>query len=288
MDGNGTQPLVSPFVVRLPPFTRSCPDIWFRQAESQFTLAHITSQVTKFHHALSALPEDIPEDILIEVADIVNCPPADASYDALEIAVVERTSPSDRQCLQELVLNEPLGDRKPSQVLRQMQHLIGSSTFDPKLLRELFLSRLPPSVQLVLSASDDRDLPSLAARADNVTEIASGQASAHTLSAVNSTHLQSSPKACGTCTSSSASLENSEHIALRDEIERLADAFNRPSRRDSHSPGRAGQSRRIVRSPTPPSSSNHRPVCWYHRRFGRRARRCESPCRWQGNFTGDS
>ncbi|XP_064468638.1 uncharacterized protein LOC135381844 [Ornithodoros turicata] len=245
--------------------------------ESRFTFAHITSQVTKFHHALSALPEDI----LIEVADIVNCPPADASYDALKIAVVERTSPSDRQRLQELVLNEPPGDRKPSQVLRQMQHLIGRSTFDPKLLRELFLSRLPPSVQLVSSASDDSDLPSLAAGADKVTEIASGQASAHTPSAVNSTHLLSSPEACGTCTSSSASSENSELIALRDEIKGLADTSNRPTRRDSHSPARAGQSRRIVRSPTLPSSSNRRLVCWYHRRFGRRARRCESPCRWQ-------
>jgi hypothetical protein len=45
--------------VKPPVFYRSNPNVWFRQMESQFVLAHITDSVTKFHHILGAIPEDV-------------------------------------------------------------------------------------------------------------------------------------------------------------------------------------------------------------------------------------
>ena len=45
--------------VKPPVFYRSKPGVWFRQMESQFVVAGITNDVTKFHHILAAIPEDV-------------------------------------------------------------------------------------------------------------------------------------------------------------------------------------------------------------------------------------
>ena len=42
-----------------PVFYRSNPGVWFRHMESQFVLAGITKDETKFHHILAAIPEDV-------------------------------------------------------------------------------------------------------------------------------------------------------------------------------------------------------------------------------------
>jgi hypothetical protein len=55
--------LVANVAVQPPPFYRKSPEVWFRQLESQFVLARITTEVTKFHHTIAALPEDVACDL---------------------------------------------------------------------------------------------------------------------------------------------------------------------------------------------------------------------------------
>lgn len=295
MDGTPPAPLVSHFAIKLPPFIRSRPDLWFSQAECQFTLGHITSATTKFHHVMSVLPEDV----LVEVADILTSPPSDDPYAALKAAVITRASPSDRQRLHELVSNEPLGDRKPSQLLRRLQHILGGPTplLDRRMLREIFLSKLPPSVQLVLAASDEADLDALSERADKLTELARESDPAACV-----TTLQKVPSndPSGACQAAVSISDEGEFASLRQQVRRLADVMEDlrfgtlPPRRSS-SPRPAGRLRprrvnpstsarsQFPSSPSPPP----RGLCWYHSRFGGRARRCEPPCTWQGNILGD-
>lgn len=59
-----------------------------------------------------------------------------AQYDTLKKQLVKRTATSEQCCLQQLFNSEELGDRKPSQLLRRMQQLLGdkvASTDSPFL-----------------------------------------------------------------------------------------------------------------------------------------------------------
>ncbi|XP_064470410.1 uncharacterized protein LOC135385160 [Ornithodoros turicata] len=246
-----------------------------QQAESQFALGHITSQIIKFHHVLSVLPEDV----LVQIADTLSTPAALEPYDVLKAAVIGRSQASDRQRLQEIISSEALGDRKPSDLLRHMQVVLGNASFDEKLLRELFLSKLPPTVQLALSAADATNLAALASRADKAMELYADSSFSTNLASVSSNAMHCQP-------SLAQSQDNSDLSPLRDEIRRLADLLDGSLSRDQPSSRRPDQRRARSRFPTPPPS-RRRQLCWFHKRSGRRARRCESPCNWQGNAEGD-
>ena len=124
-----------------------------------------------------------------EVRDLLLCPPAETPYEQLKAELTRRTSASEQRRIKELLSNEELGDRTPSQVLRRIQQLLGSmaTTMDPTLLGELFLQRLPPNVRMVLTPSAAAlSLEQLAQLADRIVEASPTPA---TISAVD-THSQ--------------------------------------------------------------------------------------------------
>ena len=49
-------PQVAPTSVKLSPFWAESPLLWFVQAEAQFTINRISSDVNKYFHIVSALP----------------------------------------------------------------------------------------------------------------------------------------------------------------------------------------------------------------------------------------
>ncbi|XP_064470176.1 uncharacterized protein LOC135384925 [Ornithodoros turicata] len=142
--GTGT---VQHYALRLLAFCPKNPLVWFLQVECQFALAGITNQLTQFRHVVSVLPHDIASQII----DVLCAPPASNPYDAVKKAILDRTTASERQRLQQLLTAGELGDRRPGQLLRDMQNLFGERafTFDPALLKELFLQRLPSVVFLL-------------------------------------------------------------------------------------------------------------------------------------------
>ena len=57
-----TEPQHAPInrvTMKLPPFYRTKPVVWFRRMESQFVVAGITNDTTKYHHILAAIPETL-------------------------------------------------------------------------------------------------------------------------------------------------------------------------------------------------------------------------------------
>jgi hypothetical protein len=95
--------------VRLPPFWALQPDMWFAQAEAQFSLAGIATERTKFHHVISQLDHRYA----VEAWDItISTPPRDP-YTTLCTELLEWLPPSREQRLRQLLTPEPMGDRKP-------------------------------------------------------------------------------------------------------------------------------------------------------------------------------
>lgn len=287
-------PLISHFAIKLPPFIRSRPDLWFSQAESQFALGRVTTSTTKFHHVMSVLPEDV----LVDVADVLTSPSVEDPYSALKSAVIARSSPSDRQRLHEVMSTEPLGDRKPTHLLSQLRHILRGTQptplLDDRMLGEIFMSKLPPSVQMALSASDHATLDSLAQRADRLMELHRDSDAIPCISAAQASTQNSDP---GSMLHASIT-DQAELASLRQQIRRLADTMENfrfgdsPPRGSSSRPSgrreRLSNRRRFEAHHTPGSPSPTRSdLCWYHTRFGRRARRCESPCVWSGNSSGN-
>ncbi|KAG0413885.1 hypothetical protein HPB47_008947 [Ixodes persulcatus] len=160
---------VAAVAVRLPPYWNRNPRVWFLQAESQFHLTHITSQQRMYHHVVSVLSPTAAD----EVYDVLSNPSTTNPYDQLKAALLQRTEASERTRWRQLLSAEELGDRRPSQLLRRMTQLLGerASTIDDALLRELFLQRLPPNVQMVLAAAAPLNLTGLAGLADAVIEV---------------------------------------------------------------------------------------------------------------------
>ena len=242
------------------------------QVESQFSCRRITSQQTKFDHVVSSLAPEYAA----EVRDLLLHPPVDNQYDTLKAQLTKRTSASEQKKLQLLLTPEELGNRKPTQLLRRMQHLMGNrpGLADESLLRELFLHRLPPNIRMVLAATPEgTKLEQLAELADKVMEVA-GPTPPGIIAGV-------------------ASPLTKEVESLRDDVARLEKLLQKQahSRSYSRSPSRypRSPSRLSRRPPTPPpnSSSNSsresESLCWYHSKFGQSAQKCRAPCTWQSN-----
>lgn len=269
-------PPVAHVAIRLPPFWTFNPKIWFLQAEAQFQLAGITTQATQYRHIVAVLPPDVA----LEVGDILSSPQADRPYDQLKDAILQRTMASERKRLQQLLTAEELGDRRPSQLLRAMQALIGdrAATFDDSLLRELFMQRLPPQVQMILTTASSLSLSELAQHADKIMEVTGPSVAAVSASSQQASTAFLPPS------SSQQQIEE-----LRSEVRNLSSMIaalsRRAPRRRPRRPRSSSRSRRRSASPLHDNRSSSG-FCWYHETFGAEAHKCLKPCAWSENAVG--
>lgn len=72
--------------IKLPVFWSNSPSTWFVQAEAQFALAQITSDLTRYNYIISSLPQDIAES----VTDILENPPTKNLYNNLKNNLISR------------------------------------------------------------------------------------------------------------------------------------------------------------------------------------------------------
>ncbi|CAN7952147.1 unnamed protein product, partial [Ixodes pacificus] len=129
------------------------PRAWFSQVEAQFHLRHITTQLSRYYHVVSALPPELAD----ELGDILAVPPPDDAFDHLKRTILARKTESETSRLHQLLNTEELGDRRPSQLLHRMRQLLGEQASDTSnpILRELFLHRLPQGMRMALAPAAD-------------------------------------------------------------------------------------------------------------------------------------
>ncbi|BHF72881.1 hypothetical protein SprV_0401595200 [Sparganum proliferum] len=200
------------------------------------------------------------------MSTLLRDPPTDAPYTKLKAELLRLTSVSDRQRYHALVKDETLDDRKPSELLRRMRSLVGNMAIDDKFFKEMFLERLPTSVQTVLaSGSDDLDISKLAEMADRMMEV------------------ERLPSPTIAQVSQSLTMSTSDLAKLKTQIAQLLAAVADLQLRRS-----AGPSRRSFGHDRRRSRSRHRTanLCWYRVNYGDEARRCVPSCSFksmQGN-----
>lgn len=249
--------------VRVPPFWAEEPTVWFAQIEGQFILSNITSDTTKFYYVTAQLE---PQHAA-EVKDIIVSPPAQNKYEKLKTELIKRLTSSKERKIKQLLLHEELGDRKPSQFLRHLRSLAGGSVSE-ELMRTIWSSRLPPSLQTIVALQKDSSLDDAADIADHIHDIAPP-----TVAQVAST-------------SAEVTAFNNMCEKVTEQVESLMLGQQRYPR--SHSKyGQRNRSRSHSRSQSRHRPEGH-PLCWYHYRFGAQAKKCVTPCSYRpGNAKGN-
>jgi hypothetical protein len=238
--------------VTLPPFWPNDPAAWFQHIEAEFIITRVplTSYLC-YLHVIRALPPDVVtaiRDVNAHItAESIN------AYDAVKQALLQRFTTSELQLCFQLLDAPPLGYRNIAAHYSQLRSLI--PTNGDVLFNAIFWRTLPAHISTALA--DRAELPSaeLAAAAAQMQHTVAAQAAV-----AAATPLPPSPPP-------------SVNAA--------------PTQRYSHSPGRSAASRGCQATPyrrrsnsrdyrRSPARSASRRLCWYHQKFGRQARRCDT------------
>lgn len=238
---------IRPHVVSLniPRFYKPDPEMFFINIESQFELAGIQDDKSKFTHLTSKLEPEI----LGEVADVIRNPTL-RSYTTLKKAILKRFAQSEEERLNKLLGSMEIGDKNPSQVLRDIQRLAGSDVPET-MIRGLWMKKLPTNVQQILQAVSSSPLSQQADVADKVMTV-------------------------NTPSISAVSIQDPQIEALTQKVNEMSQLLSNllKSRSRSHTQSSSGhrQSSLGQRSQTP-----SRRYCHIHYKYREEARRCASP-----------
>lgn len=250
--------------VRLPTFWKNRPKLWFVQLESELSAYRIRSDEQKYN----AIIRHLDEATMIAVADVLENPPEEQKYERLKEALVSRLSDSHEKQLHTLLHGVVLGDKKPSQLLREMRSLAGANATDD-LLRTLWLERLPARIQELLLIFDNENLEKLAECADKLKD-RSAAGDVTTISAVKTTKKSEG--------------EPLQQLAqqiteLTTQVRTLIQTNKAKSYNRRRSRSRQRQAKEQDQTDVPAiTNSTTTDQCYYHKRFGNLARKCTPPC----------
>lgn len=245
---------VNRVALKLPQFWDKSPELWFVNIEAQFKMNAITADSTQYYAVIAALGADT----LMHVSDIVMSPPAVNMYQTVKDRLVSEFADSEQKKLKTLLSELSLGDDKPSMLLRKMRQLAGVKLSD-ELLKTLWLQRLPVQTQAILAVSED-SLDKLALMADKIGESA-GAAPSH-------------------CYAVAQAEPVSEITQLRQQVAELTEQMKQLTKSKGRFRRRSGSRQGRGRSHSPYKEAG---MCWYHFKFGEKAKKCNKPC----SFTPD-
>lgn len=267
--------------VKVPVFNADDPLLWFAQLEGQFTLSNITTDSTKFYYVLAQLE---PQHSA-EVRDLIVSPPTTDKYEKLKTELIKRLSASQERKIKQLLMHEELGDRKPTQFLRHLQQLAGP-TVPNDFIRSIWSSRLPANLQTIVAMQINSSLEEVAELVDRINDIVpvTGQVATSTLVTGQVATAQSSTSGSGVTQGNTIDALTQAVTELTRKMESMSTELQRVQRSHSRVP-RRGRSRSRSRS-----RPRDHPHCFYHYRFGDRARKCTQPCTYRtsksGNYQG--
>lgn len=182
-------------------------------------------------------------------------------YSTLKKRIIDCFSESEDTRLKKLFKDFELGDRKPTQLLREMRDL-SSGKLSDDVLKTLWLQRLPNQIKAILSASDD-SLGDLATMADKISEVVDYRNDFVSISSVS----KSTPLS-----------EQSRIDNVETKIENLSRKIDELLRSRS---GNNNQNNTYRRDRNRSKSRARHELCWYHSKFGTKATKCIEPCKFE-------
>lgn len=204
----------------------------------------------------------LPTHIVAAIQEVLLNLPADRKFETLTNALKERFVHHDEEANYKTITEIKLGDRTPSELLREMKRL--NNARDAKLpasvIRSMHLSKLPANIQSLVEALGD-------GKSDDEYGTLADKVFAREASAIGN-HLESRTvgaiqKEAGLVTR--VEFENAlrEIAELKGMMRQLLDTKNTLE--------------------TPAKSRNEQRkgnLCYYHNRYGKSAQRCTAPCAW--------
>lgn len=230
----------------LPQLSSSNIESWFTTMDFWFTASGITSDKQKAATVLAALDPSV----IAQLPDVISTMPLIERYNFVRTKIIEHFADSEQRRLNRLLSDLPLGDKKPSELYYEMKRVAGT-TLGEAALKGLWIKRLPDFVQPVVAAS-------------------SGSAAEFTKIADSILDAVSTNQVHAVATHTHGDIED-----LRAAVASLTKRFDKFTMR-SRSRNRDPRSRSRHKSSTNENTSDE---CWFHRKYGRNAQKCRSPCR---------
>lgn len=216
--------------------------VFFRKdPEVWFNL--IETQFTLHHIAtdqtkFSHLCSVLDAEVASRVRTKILEPPQDGKYDSLKEAIIRAYGESDTAKMNRLMTSTELGDRRPSELLEEMRRLAGVDKDSP-MLKTLWLQKLPPDIRTVVACTPEGT--DQAEQADAAFDVR--------CHFVNNVESQ----------------ESTEIQELREQVAALQHSL-----RNQRQPSSRSTNNRKY--------PNAKGECYYHERFGTKARKCNKPC----------
>jgi hypothetical protein len=244
--------------VTLPPFWPQDPTAWFQHIEAEFLIARVplTSYLC-YLHVIRALPAEV----ITAIRDITSQITAESlnAYAVVKQALLQRFTSSPLQRCYQLLDSPPLGDRNIAAHYSQLRSLIPADA--DVLFNAIFLRTLPPHISTALASKAELPSAELAAAASQMQHTVTAQAAVATAAPLPPSPPPSISAAPARC--SGRSPGHSSYGQQRQATPHRRRSPSRDSRRSS-------------------SQDSRRRLCWYHQKFGRQARRCDTQnCSWE-------
>ncbi|KAJ8722680.1 hypothetical protein PYW07_015743 [Mythimna separata] len=260
---------------RIPLFWRDQPTLWFGQFETV-----VNPQKPNEEAKFSLMVAHLEKADVEQISDIVMSKTRTGRYEEAKKRLLSVYEESETKQLHKLLNEMELGDQKPSQLLRRMREPAREKMPD-STLQMLWLQRLPTSTRAVLAVSEQKSLDVLAAMADKMHDQATEIQTVCSCTCQGHTKTSSPPRAQEQKTHRDEDLR----AAVMQLTREIAELKVQRTKRMTHGHRRFVHSRSRSRSRS--AGRNHKydhkaswasDACYFHQRFGEKARNCRSPC----------
>lgn len=250
---------------RIPNFWCDKPVLWFAQFETV-----VNPQKPGDEAKFSLLVAHLEKSDVEQIGDILMSKARAGRYEEAKQRLLSVYEESETKQLERLLTEMELGDQKPSQLLRSMREPARDKMPDTTL-QILWMRHLPASTRAVLSVNESASLDVLAAMADKMHE------------QTREVHSVCTCKQPSTSTSRHESSHSQPEPDLREaimQISREIAAMNTDTSRRRR-PSFRSRSRSQSRGRTNYYQQTSGDMCFYHTRYGKKARNCRSPCNFK-------
>lgn len=234
--------------------------LWLRQVDTHFEIHGLKSDKNKFN----LLTVKLQPEVLTQVADIIENPPATNMYETLKARLITAFSDSEQKRLKTLLSGIELGDRKPSALFNEMRQISGTMLTDD-VLKNIWMAKLPETVRGHVAASTaKKSIAELMELADLVMDVSASSSVFGVQKPEPSTDRMS---------------------RLEATVEKLTEAL---AALTAHTRGRSQSRNRRSSSSAHDTSRSSEPLdanshCYYHNRFGAAAQKCRDGCTYPKN-----